>query len=63
MHEHQSSAGGTAVPGVPRQPDERPGLHDEAQHEASHSMWPMLICCIPMVLILVAVLLGAFGAR
>jgi hypothetical protein len=62
MHEHQSSAGGAAGPSV-RRPDERPELHDEKQHEASHSMWLMLLCCIPMVLIFVAILLGAFGAR
>lgn len=62
MHEHQSSASGTAGPTVHR-PDERPGPHDETQPEASHSMWLMLLCCIPMVLIFVAILFGAFGAR
>ena len=63
MHEHPTAVP-TGAGSNPSQPtDERLESQDESQHGASHSMWWMVICCIPMVLIFVAVLLGAFGAR
>ena len=34
-----------------------------AEARPGHSMWWMAACCAPMVLIALALLLGAFGAR
>lgn len=31
------------------------------QPQASHSMWWMVACCAPMILIVLAILLGVFG--
>ena len=46
----------TAAPvGTPAGDDARPG--------PSHSMWWMVACCAPMVVIALAILLGVFGSR
>ena len=44
------------------------GSHASVESEAAeghggHSMWWMVACCAPMVLIAVALVLGAFGTR
>jgi hypothetical protein len=36
---------------------------EDAQPAPSHSMWWMVACCAPMVLIALALLLGVFGPR
>ena len=36
---------------------------DAAEGRPGHSMWWMVACCVPMVLIAAALLLGVFGAR
>jgi hypothetical protein len=36
---------------------------DDAQHGEAHSMWWMVACCAPMVLLALAILLGVFGSR
>jgi hypothetical protein len=36
---------------------------DTANGGAGHSMWWMVACCAPMVLVAVALLLGAIGTR
>lgn len=40
-----------------------PAPGDEAQPEHGHSMWWMVACCAPMVLLALAILLGVFGPR
>ena len=59
MHNHTlapQSRGTTDEPDGPRS--------DEASEpEPSHSMWWMVACCAPMVLIALALLLGVFGPR
>jgi len=37
------------------------GAADAPAEESGHSMWWMVACCAPMVLIAVALLLGLFG--
>ncbi len=59
MHDHnvtpiQPSEAVTPI-GTPADDDARPGQ--------SHSMWWMVACCAPMVVIALALLLGAFGSR
>ena len=54
MHNHNptpESRPATKVPdaGVPPQP--------------AHSMWWMVVCCAPMILIALAIFLGLFGLR
>ena len=51
MHDHDTTAS----------LDRQPG--DGEQPQASHSMWWMVACCAPMVLIALAILLGLFGTR
>ena len=36
---------------------------DGSETQPGHSMWWMVACCAPMVLIALALLLGVFGAR
>ena len=58
-HDHgpiPSPRPGTAARGAPA-----PG--DEAQPGHGHSMWLMVACCAPMVLLALAILLGVFGPR
>lgn len=58
-HDHRPSRSaqpGTATPDGPA-PD------DEAQPGHGHSMWLMVACCAPMVLLALAILLGIFGPR
>ena len=40
-----------------------PAPGDEAQRGHGHSMWLMVACCAPMVLLALAILLGVFGPR
>lgn len=40
-----------------------PETGGDEQPQASHSMWWMVACCAPMVLIALAILLGVFGSR
>ena len=40
-----------------------PAPDDEAQPGHGHSMWLMVACCAPMVLLALAILLGVFGPR
>lgn len=44
-------------------PADAPLPDDEARAEHGHSMWWMVACCAPMVLLALAILLGAFGPR
>jgi len=58
-HDHNaipSSPPGTAAEDA-RAPD------DDAQPEHGHSMWWMVACCAPMVLLALAIVLGVFGPR
>lgn len=65
MHDHHpntdrpagaaESANSTASP--------RPAPNEGEQPMASHSMGLMVLCCVPMVLIAIALLIGAFVAR
>lgn len=36
---------------------------DQAPPEHGHSMWWMVVCCAPMVLLVLAIFLGVFGPR
>ena len=59
MHDHNRvSASRPPTAGA----DELPQA-DDAQADRSHSMWWMVACCAPMVLIALAILLGVFGPR
>ena len=40
-----------------------PALGDRAQPQHGHSMWWMVACCAPMVLLALAIVLGVFGPR
>lgn len=65
MHEHYPDAdrlGTTAEPaGVTTNPHQ---ATNEGEHaEGSHSMWLMVLCCAPMVLIAIALLIGALAGR
>jgi hypothetical protein len=59
MHDHdpvvrsRPAAGGPV--GRSRDDIERP--------HAAHSMWWMVVCCAPMVLVALAIILGVFGPR
>lgn len=58
-HDHdaiRSSRPETAA-GDARAPD------DNGQPEHGHSMWWMVVCCAPMILLALAILLGVFGPR
>lgn len=39
----------------------QPGDHEEPG--TGHSMWWMVACCAPMVLLVLAIFLGVFGSR
>lgn len=59
MHDHPARPSTTAPQ------DEAAPTADARSTGASHghSMWAMVACCAPMVLIAVALLLGLFGTR
>lgn len=59
MHDHTPTSQSQPATGAAAGP--QPG--DAEQPQASHSMWWMVACCAPMVLIALAVLLGLFGTR
>ncbi len=59
MHDHDPAQ--ESRPGAGR-PD-RPETDEGGQPQASHSMWWMVACCAPMVLIGLPILLGLFGPR
>jgi len=40
-----------------------PAADDQAKSQHGHSMWWMVACCAPMVLLALAILLGVFGPR
>lgn len=40
-----------------------PAPGDKVQRGHGHSMWWMVACCAPMVLLALAILLGVFGPR
>jgi len=44
-------------------PAETPLPDDQSHAEHGHSMWWMVACCAPMVLLALAILLGVFGPR
>lgn len=55
----------TALP-VPRPktPKASAAVHGDDAHQApGHSMWWMVACCAPMILLALAILLGVFGPR
>jgi hypothetical protein len=56
MHDHDPGRAARPGPGQRQQP--LPQSDHGAQHEKSHSMWWMLVCCAPMVLIALALALG-----
>lgn len=39
------------------------GADEDRQSAPSHSMWWMVACCAPMVLLALAILVGVFGSR
>jgi hypothetical protein len=59
MHNHKP------VPesGPPIGGPDGPQPDNAGQPQPSHSMWWMVACCAPMVLIALAILLGVFGPR
>lgn len=57
MHEHGLGPS-QATPGT-----DPATAAEGAEARPGHSMWWMAACCAPMVLIALALLLGAFGAR
>lgn len=59
MHDHNPNPQSRLATGAAagRQPA------DAVEHQGSHSMWWMVACCAPMVLIALAILLGLLGAR
>ena len=60
MHDHK------AIPVTPTEtavPAGSPTDEDAGESQPSHSMWWMVVCCAPMVLIALAILLGVFGSR
>ena len=40
-----------------------PASDTDGQARHGHSMWWMVACCAPMVLLALAILLGVFGTR
>jgi hypothetical protein len=59
MHNHRPAPESRSATGtsVDRRPD------DTRQPQRSHSMWWMVACCAPMILIALAIVLGVFGSR
>jgi hypothetical protein len=43
--------------------DAAPAPDHDARSGHGHSMWLMVACCAPMLLIALAILLGVFGSR
>ena len=58
MHDH----GPRPSPATPSGTDPATAA-EGSEAQPGHSMWWMAVCCAPMVLIALALLLGAFGAR
>lgn len=56
MHDH--GPGPSTEPSTAQRRQPVPPSDHGAQHEGSHSMWWMLVCCAPMVLIALALILG-----
>ena len=59
MHDHTPTPQSRPATGAAAGP--QPG--DGEEPHGSHSMWWMVACCAPMVLIALAILLGLFGTR
>ena len=59
MHSHNPIETGRPRPAEAARPSTEG--NDEGGH--SHSMWWMVACCAPMVLIALAILLGVLGPR
>ena len=58
MHDH----GSTPSPATPSGTDP-PNAANGSEAQAGHSMWWMVACCAPMVLIALALALGVFGGQ
>jgi hypothetical protein len=56
-HDHGSIQSPRSAAGRASPPEE------DGQVETGHSMWWMVACCAPMVLLAIAILLGVFGTR
>jgi hypothetical protein len=65
MHDHHPDTGRPAGAAEPANSTAtpRPAPNEGEQPGASHSMGLMVLCCVPMVLIAIALLIGAFVAR
>ena len=65
MHDHHPDTGRPAGAAEPANSTAtpRPAPNEGGRPTASHSMQLMVLCCVPMVLIAIALLMGAFGAR
>jgi hypothetical protein len=59
MHLHSPASESRPATGGP----DGPQSDDAGGPQPSHSMWWMVACCAPMVLIALAILLGVFGSR
>jgi hypothetical protein len=59
MHDHGPVPDSRLTSGGPVGPQRG----SAAETHGSHSMWWMVVCCAPMVLIALAILLGVFGSR
>ena len=59
MHDHGSVRAARPETATPVEP----AAHQDEQSAPSHSMWWMVACCAPMVLLALAILLGVFGSR
>ena len=59
MHEHDRAP--AQLPSGDKADREAPAHEPPAGH--GHSMWWMVVCCAPMVLIVLAILFGVFGPR
>lgn len=60
MHDHRPAPEPNLATG------EREGTPPDSTgqpHAPSHSMWWMVACCAPMLLVVLALLLGVFGPR
>lgn len=59
MHDHGSVRAVRPETATPAEP----AVDRDEQSATSHSMWWMVACCAPMVLLALAILLGVFGSR
>lgn len=59
MHDHDARPASSPAGRSPAEPQ----LDAEHDGQHGHSMWWMVVCCAPMVLLALALLLGAFGPR